>query len=81
MLGGCWERGQLIWNALKSLVKARRRDGGLVLDGASLCCMMQCSRVMHPITSSPQKVDKVLKRLPSPPVPGLGQRKSPDAVW
>ena len=37
------ERGQLIWNAVKLTGRGRLGDG-LVLDGASFSCMMQCFR-------------------------------------
>ena len=36
------QRGQLIWNAVKLTGRGRLGDG-LVLDGASFSCMMQCS--------------------------------------
>ncbi len=51
-----------------------RCDGGLLLDGASSCCMMQCCRVMHPI--SPQNWTTLRGPCSALPRPNLRRKVS-----
>ncbi len=55
-------------------LRGGRCDGGLLLDGASSCCMMQCCRVMHPI--SPQNWTTLRGPCSALPSPNLRRKVS-----